>query len=275
MEYKGDIGLYLSGAQVRVKMCGVFITPPKIKDIVQFGEDDFFMAVNMVTDIPAFVKKIKEGNPVLEDRQDFQILLDILRANELKDIRRAFDNFFEICCPNYIVNYTKKSIDFQAEEKGPVVGQLNPFNYQDFSQAAKELFLPEKEEEPEYQYDENNAAARRLAEKIKKNREKLAKAKAEEQGEKTSLFGLYTSILSIGMNIDINILYNYTPFQLYDTFKRYTTKMAMDIYRQACMVPFSDPSKLEQPDDWMGNIYGKKKDNYNSFEGFKQAVGGK
>ena len=46
-EYKGDIGLYLSGQQVKVPSCGVFITQPKIKDIVlRSSENEFMTAYN-------------------------------------------------------------------------------------------------------------------------------------------------------------------------------------------------------------------------------------
>ena len=62
-EYKGDIGLYLSGQQIKVASCGIFITQPKIKDIVvQMGENDFISTANLLTHLNKFAAAVKEGN---------------------------------------------------------------------------------------------------------------------------------------------------------------------------------------------------------------------
>ena len=67
--------------------------------------------------------------------------------------------------------------------------------------------------------------------------------------EKATLFGTYTSVLSVGMNLDINILYNYTPFQLYNLFSRYWKKINSDFYQKVSTTPMMDVSKMEEPDD--------------------------
>jgi hypothetical protein len=50
------------------------------------------------------------------------------------------------------------------------------------------------------------------------------------------------------MNIDINILLNYTPFQLYNTFTRYWKKVSSDFYQRVSTMPMMDTSKMEEPD---------------------------
>ena len=89
------------------------------------------------------------------------------------------------------------------------------------------------------------------------------------------MFGLYTSILSVGLGMDINILYNYTPFQLYDAFKRFTVKIQYDTYRELITIPFADTSSITPADNWIDNIYKEDKEEYNSFSQFNQVVGGK
>ena len=51
------------------------------------------------------------------------------------------------------------------------------------------------------------------------------------------------------MNIDINILYGYTPFQLYNLFMRYWKKINSDFYQKVSTTPMMDVSKMEEPDD--------------------------
>lgn len=285
MEYQGDIGVYLSGAQVPVKGCGFFITPPTVKQVIQFGEQDFFVQVKMLSDIPAFVKEIKEGKKELEHLGDFQVLLGILRSE--MTFRDSVMSYLQFCCPGFEIKISKKSIDFyvaddeQSDKKKLKVGQLNPFNYSTFSEILKELFMPPSAEdsEPEYNYDKNSRAARQLAEKIKRNRERLKKAQGSEEAKNSSIFALEASILSIGMSVDINQFFDYTPFQLYDAFSRYMLRVENDTYMKISTIPFADTKDLEAPESWYVDIYSEKhlnrdKQNMNTMSGFQQVVGG-
>ena len=44
---KRELGLILSGQPLPIKDANIFVTQPKIKDIVLFGEDNFLIAVQM------------------------------------------------------------------------------------------------------------------------------------------------------------------------------------------------------------------------------------
>ena len=266
MEYQGDIGLYLSGCQVPIKMCGIYLTQPKVRQIVQFGESDFFSMVQILSDIKKFTVPIKEGNSMLSQRSDFQIFIGVLMADETSQVRRMFDSFMELCFGDFIVNITKKSINFKVDEDGPNIGQINPFNMKEFSNTIKEIFLPSEKnnEEVEYNIDENNQAAVRLRNKIMENRRKREKAAQEQQGMPSSIFAQYVSVLSIGMGMDINIFYDYTPFQLYDAFSRYIAKMSYDTYQSIVTTPFVDSSKIDPVDNWVVDIYKPKPEVYNS-----------
>ena len=222
----------------------------------------------MVSDPKEIAEALKAGKSELLNISDFQIFIGVLASETNSSVRIMFENFVGLCLPDYKVEITKKSINFKAEDDGPVVGQLNPFNHRDFGQTIKELFLPStsESEEPEYNYDKNNKRAAELAKKIKENREKLRKAEQSKMGvgDNSSIFALYTSVLSIGMNKDINDLYDYTPFQLYDAFTRFMQKMQYDAYQATMMIPFVDASKIEKVDDWLHNIYVEKPVIYNS-----------
>lgn len=264
MEYQGDIGLYLSGCQVPIKMCGMYITQPKVRDIVQFGESDFFAIAHILSDIPEFVKEVKEGNSVLKEKPDFQIFIGILGNDKNSQVRRMFDNFMELCFSDFRVDVTKKSINFKVDVDGGNVGQVNPFNFREFSRTIKELFMPkDQEEDIEYNIDPNNKRAVEMLKKIEANRRKRKEAQNKEGGN-TSIFAHYTSILSIGMNMDINVFYNYTPFQLYNAFDRYLAKFQYDIYQKTMMTPFVDTSKIEEVESWLVDIYRPKKEVYNN-----------
>lgn len=277
-EIQGDVGLYLSGCQVPIKMCGIYITPPSVREIVQFGETNFFSMVQILSDIKKFVAPIKEGNIALAQRSDFQIFIGILLEEETSEVRRMFDQFMQLCFEKFIVEITKKSINFKVEENGANIGQINPFNLKEFSLVLKELFLPSKmneDEEIEYNIDPNNAAAVRLLNKIKENRKKRAKAAQSEAEKNSSIFAQYISILSVGMGADINTLYGYTPFQIYDMFSRFIAKMSYDTYQQIITTPFVDSSKIESVDNWVGDMYKPKPVVYNSMADLNKLASGK
>lgn len=278
-EFKGDIGLYLSGCQVKIPACGIYLVQPTIKEIVQFGENNFMTAVKLFSTIEDYAKSIKEGNSVLVNTPDFQIFIETLK-DEKGQIRHLADAFFELCCPSFKIEYAANAINFKVpsdDGKDILVGVMNAFNYKEFGIVVEELFLPQSEgQDVEYHIDEKDARSKQLLEKIKRNREKLAKATARKEGENLSLFGLYTSILSIGLSLDINILYSYTPFQIYDAFKRYLAKYQRDKYEALLMIPFADTSKIQdnEPDSWFENIYKPKEEVYNSLSGMNKLNNG-
>lgn len=132
-----------------------------------------------------------------------------------------------------------------------MVGMINAFNFESFQKIVKDLFEPDNNNnEPEY--NPANDMAAKIAEKIRRGRER--KAQLGKEGPQ-SLFGRYASVLSIGMQMDINIFFNYTPFQLYDAFTRYFAKVSSDLYTKVSTTPLMDVSNMEPPEEWMRNLY--------------------
>ena len=247
---KGDVGLYLSGNQVLVKDCGIFITPPTIKQICFVGEESFLTSAQLIGKSSTFFDKVREGDTNLRDYQDLQILLILL--DEQVEFKKEMEDFFFLICPDYKVKFDRSSIKFVDPEDEEVVrGMLTPFNFSSFQNVVRELLSPPGQQEQEF--NPANETARKIAEKIKKARERKNKQAVQKQN--ISVFGTYISILSVGMNVDINILFSYTPFQLYDSFSRYWLKVRYDFYQKISTTPMMDTSKLEAPDEWTKNLY--------------------
>ena len=121
----------------------------------------------------------------------------------------------------------------------------------------KKLFLPTGIDGDDPDYNPANEQARQIAEKLKKGNEIRNKLNQEKNSGKVSqsLIGSYTSILSVGMGMDINIFYNYTLFQLYDSFLRYTTKIQYDFYMRVSTMPMMDTSEMKEPNNWLDDLY--------------------
>lgn len=254
-ELQGDLGKYLSGMPVTVAGANVAISQPSIKDICAFGEDSFLMSIELFVKAKELAAEMKNvGKSQLGYIDDFQILLVIIQQDE--NTKRNVDNLFGLIFPNYIIEYDAGCINFRVQENGPIVGQLNPMNFENFRITLKELFLPVGTDKYEEEFNPANDAAAEIAAKLQRGREIRNQIKSDKDKKKAnSIFGNYASALSIGLAIDINVIYNYTPFQLFDSIKRYTIKMAYDLYQKVATTPMMDVSKMDEPDNWMDGIY--------------------
>lgn len=254
MEFKGDktkVGLYLSGQQVEIPGANIFITQPTIKQIVNFGEDDFLIATNLLIRTEKLIEQIKKGNSQLEMYSDFQLFMIVLKED--KSVKELFQKLFELIFPDYRINIQDFGINFLVEEdeKSILVGQIHPYNFEDFKILISDLFSAHSlNEEEEREFNPVNDAAAAIAKKLQRGREK----RAQQRGPQ-SLFGIYCSVLSIGLGLDVNIFFNYTPFQLFDAYNRYMSKQQSDFYLRVSTMPFMDVSKMEQPKDWGRNLY--------------------
>ena len=247
-----QVGLYLSGQDVPIKDCNIILTQPKIKDIVLFGEDEFLIGTQILGHTNKVLDQMRQGNSELEAFSDFQVLLVILQQEE--SLRDSVIKFLDFIFPQYEIKIKDNSIDFYTEQDGKkfVGGRIFPFNFEVFQKTIADLFEPAKDSDEEY--NPANEAAAAIAKKIEQGRKRKQEMQVGKEGPQ-SLFGRYTSILSVGLQMDINIFYNYTPFQLYDTFQRYFSKVSSDLYTKVSTTPLMDVSNMEPPKDWSRNLY--------------------
>lgn len=257
MAIKGDkkeLGLILSGQPLPIKDANIFVTQPKIKDIVLFGEDDFLIGIQMLVSMEQFANQIKQGNSELNIISDFQLLL--IMVEEDPTIKRMIMELFTLIFPDYKIIFTENTIDFlfSDENQDHLVGRIHPFNFGNLQTVLNDAFIPQGDNEREPDYNPANEMASKIAEKIKKGREKVHAQKAASEGDH-SIYADYCSTLSIGMHMDISIFFNYTPFQLYDAYRRFFSKEQSDFYMRVSSMPMMDTSKMETPPDWQRNLY--------------------
>lgn len=256
MEFKGDktkVGLYLSGQEIEIPGANIFITQPTIKQIVTFGEDNFLVTISLLVKTENLINQLKMGNSELEMYSDFQLLMIVLREDS--SVRQMVWDLFELIFPLYHVEITDFGLNFfihdNEDNKEIFIGQIHPYNFDEFKTLLSDLFVMHGDKDlEEREFNPVNDAAAAIAKKLQKGREKRAEARGKQ-----SLFGIYCSTLSIGMNMDVNIFFNYTPFQLYDAYNRYFAKWQHDFYMRVSTMPFMDVSKMERPQEWSKNLY--------------------
>ena len=251
MAIQGDkVGLYLANRDIAIPQCNIIVTQPTVQEVLIFGEEKFLNCIQLLGHLDKVLQPIQEelNNANMPEVPPLALLL--VAYKEEKPIQEQVDEFFELICFNYNVKITSNSIDFEQEDKK--VGMLTPFNYNFFAETLLDLFEPSALKNENY--NPKSDKAKEIAEKLQKGKER----KAQLQGKSDvtqSIFGIYASILSIGMQMDINIFMQYTPFQIFDAFERFTLKEAEDYYKLLSSSGFLDTSKIDQPESWLKNLY--------------------
>lgn len=152
--------------------------------------------------------------------------------------------------PLYSISFSLNAIEFKKDDEEETY-YINNSNFDEFQNIISQMFDYEKSEGQDY--NPGGDMAKKIADKLKKRHQRLAKAKAKgNENKKLAIFSRYVSILAVGEQKDINSLLNYTVYQLYDEFKRYELKIGYDIYIQAKMAGAKD---LKEVDDWMVDIH--------------------
>ena len=259
---EGDVLLYLSGNQVQIKECGIFVTPPTIKQISIFGEQKFLGGLQMVVNTEKMFKEAREQTPELSQFDDLQVLLALIR--EQPQMQEAIEALFELLFPSYTIKYEQACIKF-CDDDGNVKGMVTPFTLKDFQKVLDELLNPRMSQKTA-DYNPSGTVANSIAEKFRKAHEKKAKMTGKKAtSSNSSIFATYISILSLGMNLPIASFLDYTPFQLFDAFERYWLKVRSDMYQRISTMPMMDTSKLEEPEDWTKSLYDDDKPPANVF----------
>lgn len=148
--------------------------------------------------------------------------------------------------PEYSIQFKKDCILLQKENDNNEY-QINSSNFEEFKEIISIMFNLKQDDKAAF--NPSGELASRIAAKLQKRHQKLAEEKPDK---KIDILSRYISILSVAQHKDINILLNYTVYQLFDEFKRNELKMSYDIYLKAQLAGAKD---LKEVEDWMQDIH--------------------
>lgn len=143
----------------------------------------------------------------------------------------------------YEIVLTKQSKD---EEKRIINAQM----FKSFKEIVNEMFCLSNNKK-EQAYNPQGDLASKIAEKLYKGRQKVSQTKGKNSQD-IYILSHFVSILSTGLQKDMNSLMNYTVPQLFDEYKRFEMKTQYDIYVKQKLAGAKD---VKEVDFWMKNIY--------------------
>lgn len=249
--------LLLSGNDIPFVEAQLNVRQPKIKELGLLGEENFFIALDLLN---LSKEKLQEQDKKgLDALSDFDILMSMITQQNIPAIQLQKENIQKLL---YLIFPNSSAINFlpraivvaevagQKEDGNPDIQMhmIDASNYDKFKEILNEVFcLKLLRGKDELDYNPKSEQAKRIAEKLKKGREKAAAEKGES-GKKVEVLKRYVSIISIGKNMNINEVLDYTMYQLFEEFNRFEKKEIYDTHLKAQL---AGATGLKEVEHWM------------------------
>lgn len=236
--------LLLSGNNIPFKSGRCVIHQPTIKEIAFIGEENYQYGTHFLM----FSKNdlSEQDRKDLANYDDFDIFMSVINKTESKKHKTNVILILTLLFPEAKVEIGKDKILLHLENFETCI---NKENFKEFQDILQQIFCMNGFGN-NTNFNPADDLARGIAEKFKKRQEKLAEKKEEKK--KINIFSRYISILSVGLQKDMNELMQYTVYQLLDEFERFKMKQDFDVYVQARMAGAKD---IDEVKNWMEEIH--------------------
>ena len=244
----------MTGVDIPFPSAQVIIHQPSMKEISYIGEESFFISCQILK----FTKNDLEEQVrnSLVDISDFEVIIAVIKGDAFES-RYDTDSLlmlFTLIFPKYQVYIDFDKVAFVLIDEEEEKHYIDRDNFDDFKNILSDIFcwnsISGREDAPDY--NAQSERAKEIAAKLKKGREKAAAAKGE--GQNTSIYDRFMSILSVGLGVPIQGFNEYTVYQLQDAFDRYNLK---DAYDRVFSCRLAGAVDIKDPDNWMKDIHSK------------------
>ena len=232
-------------------ICAIY--PVTIGEIVDLGYSKFQQYLGILTALKpdSHENKDNELKQVLEEITDFQyVLMMTALDNEVNQITKEAFHFF-----------THDDVIFSLDPAQIIIGPLdekhimNEDKFYDFQRILRRMYFLEQEGEDIIIHKNDSIAVRNMKLQMRRNRERVRKAKAKQAArEKTDLSfsDLIGSITINNCGLNMENIWNITYYALQDQLKRMGWRDQFDINNRAALAG----AKLnrKQMKHWMRSI---------------------
>ena len=204
-----DLALF-TGVDIPIPECQLIIHQPTIKEISMIGEKYFFSGIQVLT---IDVERLKQDGNNLSNTTNFQLFMKIMTEKEARETKAAVIEACSLLIPNSKITITPRTLLLNYNGTNIIIDEGN-FEY--FQDILRQVFCLKKKEED---FNPANEQARKIAEKIKKGKARVAKIKGEDIG---SIYARYISALVVGLHLPLDSLLNCTIYQIQDLLERFS-----------------------------------------------------
>lgn len=242
----------MTGEDVPFIQAQISIHQPTIAELSLLGENNFRLGCGLLN-ISTDLLSDKDKND-LKGLSDFDILMTLIKdksKGKLRKGRSCVMRLLYLLFPEYEIRVNENN---QLElSKGDEKHYIHEANYSYFKSILTDIFCLRHVDKDEPKYNPKSEVAKSIAAQLERGRARAAATKNKGNGnQKTTFLDRYISILSVGLQMSVNDLTEYTIYQLYDVFERYQLKTAQDFYVKAKMAGAKD---IEEVEDWRKDLH--------------------
>lgn len=233
-----------TGVDIPIPELQAVVHQPTIKEVSMLGEKDFFTGIQLLC-----IQKTMyiEDETLLANTTNFQIFMTMMNEKQIADKRECVIQTLSLLFPTAKIIFTPRSLIIN---QGETSSTIDEGNFDIFQQVLQDMFCLGKTDQQTF--NPGNKKAKEIADKLMKARQKVAAAKAKDQGD-GSMFGQYLSILTIGVgSMTLQQCIELTMYQLYDLVERYTLYMNWDLDIRSRLAGAKGDKPVE---NWMKPIH--------------------
>ncbi len=232
----------MAGSDIPIPECQMTLHQPTIKEISMIGEQDFFVGAQLLCVNKSMYIK---DESLLDDTTNFQIFMTVVSDKQSSDKKQAVFKVLTLLFPSAKVIMTPRALMFNFEGTNVIIDENN---FEILQRVFKDVFcLSASGQEA---FNPGNDAAKEIAEKLMRARQRVAAQKGEKDA---SVFSQYLSILTVGLNsMSLQNLLDLTIYQLYDLVERYMLYVNWDLDVRTRLAGGKPDSR---PDNWMKIIH--------------------
>lgn len=234
----------MAGTDIPIPECQITIHQPTIKEIAYLGEKDFFTGIQCLC-----IQKTMciEDESLLANTTNFQVFMTVMTDKTTVDKKETVISVLMILFPGYKVIFTPRTLLLNKDGSNIIIDENN---FEILQSVLEQIFCLRNTDQASF--NPGNDAAKKIADKLMRARERVAKLKAAEGGS-GSTFSQYISILTVALgSMSLQDCINLTMYQLYDLVERYMLYVNWDIDLRSRLAGGKPDSK---PDNWMKIIH--------------------
>lgn len=209
-----DIRLALmTGTDIPVPSCQITIHQPSIKEIGMIGEKEFFTGIQCLC-----IEKTMyvQDESLLSTTSNFQIFMTIMSEQQEVEKKKNVLAVLKLLFPKHNPIFTPRTILLNHTDGNVIIDENN---FEDLQEVFQQIFCLSATSQQAF--NPANEAAKKIADKLMRARQKVAAQKKAEEGE-GSVFAQYLSVITVGLHIPLQQVADLTMYQIYDLMERYS-----------------------------------------------------
>lgn len=240
----------MAGIDIPIPELQLTVHVPTIKDIAYMGEQQFFTAIQYIC---LDKESLVQDETLLASLTNFQVLMKVLEQSQDKDKKIALITLLKLLFPEYTAMITKNSIILTAMGESAKTALIDDSNFAIFQQVMREVLCVSSLFQGEnIIYNPANDRAKEIADKIMRNRRKVAEQKGKSD---ESILTRYISILTVAQVATLSECSHLNMFQLFDLIERYTAFVEWDTDLK---VRLAGGKPEKQVESWMRELHPNK-----------------